>query len=372
MTTRERVKEAADSILSEIVDRRAVPSAIIILTPIVAALVISGDPRWLQASLATISAFIAVDRSGMAPVGLVIYGVAVIIGYMILVASLAHPPLFVVCVACMASASVLVTSKGAELRSLGNFAFIPVLYFACETAEHAGIQTPLKAAVAFLPFLAYATIPAVVLSAVKHHHARRTDVSYFRHYMRMLSRAEPVGYLPYWEAVVSIAMAVTLAAMIVTRFDIQNGQCVIWSAASVVTGDVATARAKFRDRLVGASTGVPVGIVLGLLLPHDRWVVDLTVLAAVLTLVAFQRYVVAFAARSACAALAFVIVGQSSVMAGERLVNVAIGCVIGILLVLGVHAIASRRDFLGSPLARAWDLRGSARPPRSPSSTTAG
>jgi hypothetical protein len=44
---------------------------------------------------------------------------------------------------------------------------------------------------------------------------------------------------------------------------------VIWSAASVVTGDAASARRKLNDRLLGAFVGVPIGVTLGFLMPHN-------------------------------------------------------------------------------------------------------
>jgi uncharacterized membrane protein YccC len=139
---------------------------------------------------------------------------------------------------------------------------------------------------------------------------------------------------------VAVILAVTVAAVIVERFDIEHGQWVIWSAASVVTGDAASARIKFQDRLVGATIGVPFGIVLGVfVLPHTRFVFDLVALLAVLTFVAFQRYRVGFGARCAGVARDLIVAGHSALTASERVANVVLGCIVGIVFVLAVHAI---------------------------------
>ena len=83
---------------------------------------------------------------------------------------------------------------------------------------------------------------------------------------------------------------------------LDHGQWVIWSAASVVTGDAGAAHLKLRDRAVGAFLGVPAGIGLGLFLPHGPIAYGMAVVASLMTLVAFRSYLLGFATR--CAAIA--------------------------------------------------------------------
>ena len=115
---------------------------------------------------------------------------------------------------------------------------------------------------------------------------------------------------------------------------------VIWSAASVITGDVTSGRQKMRDRMVGALIGVPAGMSAGALIPHSVFAYDLSALAAVLTLVAIQPYVLAFGLRCTAVALALMLAGQSSGMAEERASHVIIGGLIGFTVMYAVRVVA--------------------------------
>ena len=100
---------------------------------------------------------------------------------------------------------------------------------------------------------------------------------------------------PGWfEGIVAAALAVGVAASLVEWQGIHYAQWLVWSAASVVTGDVAAARAKWKDRMIGAIVGVPAGMLVGIFMPHAPVFFDVLTAAIVLTLVAFNRYVVAF------------------------------------------------------------------------------
>jgi uncharacterized membrane protein YccC len=186
-------------------------------------------------------------------------------------------------------------------------------------------------------------VPVLLMSYLPHHLARRSSTSYLSHFSKVLRRTDPPSLLPYKESMVAVTLAVAAAASIVELFHIHHGQWVIWSAASVVTGDAISARAKLRDRFVGAMVGVPVGILLGIALPHDRFALEFVAVLGVMTLVAFRSYPVGFAARCACAAALFVIAGQSAFAATQRVENVVLGGTIGIALVFPVHVIAKMR-----------------------------
>lgn len=145
------------------------------------------------------------------------------------------------------------------------------------------------------------------------------------------------------------------AALLVEWRHIDNGQWAIWSAASVVTGDAATARVKLRDRGLGALAGVPLGLAAGHALPHGALVYTLATLASVLTLVAFRHYATGFGARCACIACASWVAQQSTAIAAERVVNVLAGGLIGIACVLATHWFATR------PLTRRHNARANRR-----------
>lgn len=70
------------------------------------------------------------------------------------------------------------------------------------------------------------------------------------------------------QAVLAVTLAVACSATLVAWRHIEYGQWAIWSSASVVTGNAASAHLKLRDRGLGALLGVPLGLAVGAALPH--------------------------------------------------------------------------------------------------------
>jgi hypothetical protein len=320
-------------------DHVAAMRAVIVLTPLVLLAMISGESIWLRAALVTISTFIAMERSGLAPLGTLLHGAAILVSYLALLAAQAAEPLFVLGCVLLAAASILLTGWDARLRSLGNFTFIPALYLACETEEWEGPGNPLHRGIHFLPAMALAILPILVMSAIEHRKTRPLHVSRLWHFRAVLSWAARNESIPYLEALVATALAVGLAAHTVMVWRLDQGQWMIWSSASVITGDLTSGRQKLRDRIVGALVGVPAGIGAGIFLPHSAFTYDLTLLVAVLTLVAVRPYVLAFGLRCTCVALALMLAGHSSGMAAERASHVILGGLIGFTVMNAVRIV---------------------------------
>jgi hypothetical protein len=331
--------------LGEELEARAAARAALVLTPLVAVAVASGKPIWLQAAIVSGSAFIVMEKTSLAPFGVVLHGAVIAAGFFVLLGAIAQPPAFVAATAVMATASILVTAKGHKLRALGNFTFIPVLYLACETAENAPPGILLDRGLAFLPYLAAAMVPVITLSAVEHVCDRDPGVSHVRHLARVQRRVVDHGVAaPFFEASVAMALAVACASILVEWRHLDNDQWVIWSAASVVTGDAASAWRKLGDRMLGAFLGVPIGTALGFLLPHSGVILTLATAGAVLTLVTFRRYPLGFGMRCALIALTLIDISHSASLAAVRIENVVLGGVIGLASVFGIHGLLLVQD----------------------------
>jgi uncharacterized membrane protein YccC len=109
------------------------------------------------------------------------------------------------------------------------------------------------------------------MSAFDHLRARETEVSHLRHFGRLLRWSELGVRSFYGEAAMAAALSVAVAATTVEWLHLDHGQWVIWSAASVVTGDAASGQRKLLDRLTGAIVGVPIGVAVGLLIRKICW-----------------------------------------------------------------------------------------------------
>jgi fusaric acid resistance family protein len=324
------------------IDHVAGMRAVIVLAPLILLALISGEGIWLQAALVTVSTFIAMERSGLAPLGTVLHGAAIIVCYLALLAAQAAEPLFVLGCALLAAASIRLTGWDARLRSLGNFTFVPALYLACETKEWEGLGNPLHRGILFLPAMVLAILPVLVMSALEHRKTRPLNLSRLWHFRAVLRWAERKESVPYLEAMVATALAVGLAAYTVRVWRLDQGQWIIWSAASVITGDLTSGRQKLRDRMVGALVGVPAGIGAGIFLPRSASACDLALLVALLTLVAVRPYVLAFGLRCTCVALALMLAGHSSGMAAERASHVTLGGLIGFSVMFAVRVVAEQ------------------------------
>ena len=325
--------------LRSIFDGRQLGQTAFVLSPVLALSFITGDPVWLKAAVVTVSTFIAFERGHLAPLGVLLHAAAILAGFLLLMLALRVPALFVLAAALLAAAAVWISTYDRKLRSVGNFTFIPALYIACETGENAPASALAARAVELLPYLAASALPVFVLAVIHElvsEPAARREQNPFS-----LRRHGPDNEpIPVAEAVMAVVLAVAAAATLVEWGQLEHGQWVIWSAASVVTGDAGAARLKLRDRAVGAFLGVPAGIGLGLLLPHGPIAYGMAVVASLMTLVAFRFYLLGFGTRCAAIAAALVIADQSTIIAAERVINVLIGGFVGVAFVLATHAVA--------------------------------
>jgi uncharacterized membrane protein YccC len=309
-----------------------------VLAPLLALTLLTGDTNWLKASILTISLFITYERAELAPLGVACQALAFLLVFLALLFAMGQPVIFVLVCALAAAAAVGVSAYGGKLRSLGNFTFIPALYLACETAEGITPAQYSQHALVLLPFLMVAVLPVSVISLVEHIQTHR-----LRHIFRLHRTGDLGTRAVYGEAVVAVCLAVALAAAIVEWRQLDYGQWVIWSAASVVTGDMATARQKLYQRGAGALVGVPLGMLLGYAMPHSLLMYELLTVTAMLTLVSFSHYILGFGARCACIASAMIVVGQTPDIAAERVLNVLLGGSIGLLFVFFLHVVIAIR-----------------------------
>jgi uncharacterized membrane protein YccC len=287
----------------------------------------------------TASSFIAMEQVGLAPLGVALHGLAIAAGFLLLLTALPDPPLFALAAAVIAAAAILLTAKGHRLRTPGNFVFIPALYIACELAE-TGQGGAFAGGIAFLPYLAFALLPVFLLSAVENARDCAPRTPQAAHLVRVRRLSGDFGSaVPIGESLAAIVGAVALAALFIEWRHAPHAQWVIWSAASVVTGDVAGAQRKLADRAVGALVGVPIGLVLALAAPHTPGMLRIAGIGGLLSLIVFRRYPVAFGTRCALIAFALSIAGELN-GAAERVENVLIGGAIGLAFVLSVHETA--------------------------------
>ena len=338
--------------------------AIVSVATVVVLAVATGNVMWLQAGIVAISSHIAAERTRLTLLGIVLHGAAIVAGFSLLFFSQQIPLLFVVCCGLFGAGTIFLTARGEKLRSLGNFTFIPSLYAAVELGDGLAHQDFIPTALAFYPYVAAAMLPVLVVKCLHQWwpwqdaqplEAKEALRDRRKRWRIFQTDDEGPPVANYRESMLAVGIGVGIAALMVEMRGLHFGEWVIWSAASVVTGNLATSSTKVRDRVVGVLAGVPAGVAISYVLPHNTLAYSLAVLGVMLTLVTFQTYVIAFAIRCGLVTLAVLLSGSTKAVDWERLANVLLGSLIGIMAVCAVHLMVKLKQ-AGSPAASPADL----------------
>ncbi|RXT36566.1 FUSC family protein [Bradyrhizobium betae] len=295
--------------------------ALIVVGPIVAAYFIARETALLNLGLVAVSLLIPALRLHLPPKAIAWHYLAILVTFAALFLAAPVKPLFVVLTALAGFLAVAATRYGEHFRTPGNWVFIPAVYLACEVREGVSASEALRHAGVII---ASSPIALALVCAIRIYDQRRQgDVA------TTFGRPAAAWFLP----ALATAMAVFAAAALVEILDLAQGQWVMWSAASVVVGDLTASTDKLKQRAIGAFVGVPLGFLAGMVLPQSRVGYALAVLAATLTLISFSRYVLGFGLRCFFIALAASFAGGASGIAEERIVNVLIGGTFGLIAV---------------------------------------
>ncbi|MBR0975469.1 MULTISPECIES: FUSC family protein [Bradyrhizobium] len=296
--------------------------ALIVVGPMVAAYFIARETALLNLGLIAVSLLIPALRLHLPPKVIAWHYLAVLVTFAVLFLAGPVKPLFAVLTGLAGFLAVAVTRHGEHFRTLGNWVFIPAVYLACEVRE--GVSASEAMRHAGLIIVSSPIALGLVCGIRIYDQRQRRDAA-------ATSFGAPAAewFLP----ATATAMAVFAAAALVEILDLAQGQWVMWSAASVVVGDLAASTGKLKQRAIGAVVGVPLGFLAGAVLPQSRVGYALAVLAATLTLISFSRYIVGFGLRCFFIALAASFAGGASGIAEERIVNVLIGGAFGLIAV---------------------------------------
>ena len=308
-------------LLTREVKTRELLRALIVVGSFVSAYFISGEAALLNLALIAVSLLIPALRLQLPPKVIAWHYCAILATFAALFLAAPVKPLFVVLTALAGFLAVAGTRYGEHFRTLGNWVFIPAVYLACEVREGVSAAEALRHAGIII---VSSPVALALVCAIQLYDQRQPDNA-------AISFGPPASE---WLLPASAtALAVFAAAALVEILDLAQGQWVMWSAASVVVGDLSASTDKLKQRAIGAFVGAPLGFLAGLALTQNRIGYALAVLAATLTLISFSRYIVGFGLRCFFIALAASFAGGASGIAEERVANVVIGGVFGLVAV---------------------------------------
>lgn len=326
--------------LGEYIDLRKIYAALINLIPTIMLSSVFSDENWQQAMLVSISTFIVQDRLKTSPVMVIIHSMMISVCFLAFINLANHALLFSVICSSTAAFTLRLAGWGNNLRVAGSFTFIPALYLAFEFNKNLPDNFNYTCTLPLLLYIWIATLPTLVMSLF--HQWRvflRSHSLFYRHKTPDLG-AKSEYKLP----LIACAIAVFLCSMIVKYEHILQGQWLIWSAVSVITGEMKTSHRKYQSRVIGVAAGGLAGMLIGTVLPHNAFLVETGAIVIVLSLVSFKNYTMEYFIR--CTSVAFVVtlLDEQTSLIFTRAFNVLIGGLIGILLFKIVDKTCSFRS----------------------------
>ncbi|WED44588.1 FUSC family protein [Legionella cardiaca] len=302
---------------------------ILVLLPFAYLFWLTENYSWLQISVLSISILIVEEKLKLTVLGILLHWLGIVVLFNLLFLTQFQPFLFVVICTISATAIIWITTQGEQLRTLGNWTFIPAIILSIELAAEMKFGLLEESKIIF-PFLVMALLPTLCLGLYEQIRAIQRE-GHFN--MLQLSYLSDFGEKKSnLEAMFAMALGITISACLVEYLPMENGQWMIWGVASVITGNRETSPKKFNQRLIGVSIGVPLGILFGeYVIPSTPFDLTIVTLFLLLTLVAFRRYVVAYTFRCFFVGTVVMLLTHSRTIAFERFSHVVAGGIIGLL-----------------------------------------
>lgn len=297
-------------------------------------------PDGLCAVIMCIGLFVSLERSSLAPSGVLLLGALMFGTSMAACAAVANPVQFIACTTCLAAAMTLLSARFAAIRTVCTLIFVVSVYLPLELSAQTSPAAALGAYMLISGLLGFALAVTLALSIVDHSRRERVS-SLVRHWARFRhadDRLAPQSDTVLW--MFAIIVGIGVATAIVETMHVRHGEWMIWSAASVFTGDFPSAGRRIRDRTTGALLGVPAGMLMSHYVVSSTWLSVCLSLGAALTIVSFRRYVVGFGLRCALITLDLSVTTHSLPSGLERGVNVVSGCLLGGLSLFGARLCA--------------------------------
>ncbi len=295
--------------------------ATLALLPIIVGYVATHNFIFWNLGLITISLGVGAERLKLGARAIIVHFLIILICFTVLFFAFLKPYIFVITCALMAFATIFFTRFGSQIRSLANYTFIPTVYLTCELHEKIVPHLSLYTYKNFILLTPIALFAVLAVYGKKWRHKLLHGVEF----------GEPA--IVWMPPAVAIFLGVLTASSLVIFLHISRGEWVIWSVASVITLGFSSARKKFNDRMIGALVGVPLGLFAAHFAPKSEITYVIAALGIMLTLVSFKRYRLAFGCRCFLVAFAAFIASSTTIIAVERIANVFLGGLIGLLAV---------------------------------------
>lgn len=320
-------------------------STVLALLPSLAFFIIEGHAYYLEEAFITVYLMIVVNRISLSPTLLLLHSSLIALSIQAFVSAEKISIVFIILCASYASIAVGLGRLGENWKTLATFTFIPSFYMGCALSS----ETPAD----YLPFVQHyplAIIPPLCLVIV------------WRLYRQLIAYSHPQAnsLIPWWhafkierpaesaclrdrDAAFIRAISVFIAASWVKLANIEPEKWVIWSSASVVTGERESSLKKHKDRFWGVIIGVLIGFSLAPVLDYGPVLYSLCILLIGISIDTVKNYPIANIMRGCLCVLAAASVQKGFGLGLMRVEDVIIGGLIGLITSLVWYFVAARR-----------------------------
>ncbi len=249
----------------------------------------------------------------------------IMMGFFILYHSLGHPLIFTVVCTVWAGLSMGIIIHGKHLRGFASWILIPSLYFAIDFKDSPFVHSISHNWAVIAQLLAIAAAGPILVCIYEYVMDKNNEFVLwgFNGALHPQFDFEEVG------TIAALMLAVLMASIIVWQFNLPHAEWIIWSTASVSTGQIQSMRKKIFHRGSGAIIGLVLGLTLVVgLKGYSPFLFQVAALLIPFTLF-LDVYPLAFASRCTLIVLAAGSVAHGEFEAGYRILNVILGGMAG-------------------------------------------
>lgn len=303
-------------ILLNYINYRGLLLALAALVPVVFYYLKTADILASYLGLISVSLVIVKDKLHLTLKHSIYHYLATIVAFSLLYFAYSEKVLFVIITALIALFTILITQRGGKLRTLGNYIFIPAVYIGCELRMHITEGDLIPQYMHFLELTLICLLSHIAVHLL---------------FKDKLNEDFGLPEVNWFRPSLIILISVTLATSSALLLHLEHLQWAIWSSASVILASFDQTKIKVEHRITGLIIGVPLALALIQILPKSEVIYIISLISAVLTLIAFKNYTLAFTIR--CFLVVIVAgMGNFAIQASEeRIESVLLGGAIGVI-----------------------------------------
>jgi len=318
--------------------------ALLILAPILLIFLFTHNVQFFNIALVSISLLIIQSRLRLNWALVTGHYALILITFSILYFSFPTLFLFVPLVSLLGFFTIYLSRYGEDFRTLGNYIFIPAVYLSCELRSAILNNFSQVDSHNFfnLNFLFFNYFHFIFLTLISYFSIliicflnSKIKKNFQKLKLKFLKKINPLNNSAnqHWLSPAFAIFIVTgIASTLVLIWHTPKAEWMIWSAASVITLDLKSAKEKLFQRSLGVFIGIPLGFLVSyFLLPKLDLIYTLASLGIVLSLVAFKNYILAFGSRCFLLVIATYISTSNLSIALDRIENVLFGGVLGLV-----------------------------------------